>query len=351
MTINDTGKPGGLVPHFVTLRDIAEEASVSVSTVSRALAGNGLVNRRTEGRIQRIAESMGYRPNALARSLVTRSSGLIGLMLHNLVNASFQRAAEIIQSRLAGSGYQLLLCVTGDSPEQEAQFLSTLYDHRVEGLLILPTGENNEVIERFVDAGMAVVGLIRRQSENSYDSVLLDDTNGAYDGTRYLLELGHRRIGIMVGRQETNSGRERLEGYRRALREFDVPENPDYIHTGPYNADFGARACEALLALKDRPTALFAANHEASFGVVRVLSERSIAIPSELSLLCYEDEPWFSWQKPAISIVDGGAEAMANLAVDLLLQRIARPQEGSGGRELRVGARLILRESCCPTQA
>jgi LacI family transcriptional regulator len=337
--------------HIVTLRDIAEAASVSVSTVSRALASNGLVNRRTEGRIQRIAESMGYRPNALARSLVTRSSGLVGLMLHNLVNASFQKAAQVIQSRLADSGYQLLLCVTGDSPTQEAAFLSTLFDHRVEGLLILPTGENNELVERFVGAGMAVVGLIRRQAEAPYDSVLLDDVTGAYDGTRYLLQLGHRRIGVMVGRLETNSGRERLEGYRRALREFGIEEDPAYIFSGPYNADFGASSCAALLSLPKRPTALFAANHEASFGVVRVLSEQGISIPGELSLLCYEDEPWFNWQKPAISVVDGGPEALANLAVELLLRRIARPQEQESGRELRIGAKLVLRESCAAPSA
>jgi len=333
-------------PHFVTLRDIAESASVSVSTVSRALAGKGLVNRRTESRILRIAEAMGYRPNALARSLVTRNSGLIGLMLHNLLNASFQRTAEIIQTRLADAGYQLLLCITGDNPQQEADFLSMLFDHRVEGLIYVPTGKNMELIRRFTDSGVPVVGLIRRQIDSPYDSILLDDINGAYEGTRYLLELGHKRIGILVGRPETNSGRERLEGYLKALHEFGVPENPNYICRGPYNAPFGKQACETLLDLKTPPTALFAANHEASFGVMRVLSERSISIPDQLSLLCYEDEPWFSWQKPAISVVDSGPEAMANLAAERLLQRIIRPDAFSGGRELRMGAKLIIRDSC-----
>jgi LacI family transcriptional regulator len=105
------------------------------------------------------------------------------------------------------------------------------------------------------------------------------------------------------------------------------------------------------LSLPKRPTALFAANHEASFGVVRVLSEQGISIPGELSLLCYEDEPWFNWQKPAISVVDGGPEALANLAVELLLRRIARPQEQESGRELRIGAKLVLRESCAVPSA
>src|SRR5690606_4140385 len=136
-------------------------------------------------------------------------SGLIGLMLHNLLNASFQRTAEIIQTRLADAGYQLLLCITGDNPQQEADFLSMLFDHRVEGLIYVPTGKNMELIRRFTDSGVPVVGLIRRQIDSPYDSILLDDINGAYEGTRYLLELGHKRIGILVGRPETNSGRER----------------------------------------------------------------------------------------------------------------------------------------------
>lgn len=343
----DGSTPDQADGRFVTLRDISKAAQVSVSTVSRALAGTGLVNKRTENRVLRIAEEMGYRPNALARSLVTRSSGLIGLMLNNMVNASFQRLAEIAQAKFAAAGYQMLLCITGDDPKQEAAYLSTLFDHRVEGLLVLPTGFNSDLIDRFVRAGSAVVGVVRNHGDAAYDSVLLDDVSGAYDGTRHLLGLGHTRIGIMVGRPDTNSGRERLAGYKRALAECGVEFRPEYVHSGPFRPEFGVSSTDELLSLPEPPTALFSANHEASMGVVGHLASRGIAVPGELSLLCYEDVPWFSWHRPAISVVDAGPDALATLAVDLLLQRLASNDTPSGlGRVLRVGSRLVLRESC-----
>jgi len=345
---HDESAPSNTEGRFVTLRDIARMAEVSISTVSRALAGTGLVNKRTESRVLRIADEMGYRPNALARSLATRSSRLVGLMVNNMVNASFQRLAEISQARFAAAGYQMLLCITGDDPGQEAAYLSTLFDHRIEGLLVLPTGANSDLIERFIAANSAVVGLVRSHGHENYDSVLFDDAFGAYDGTRQLLELGHRRIGIVVGRQDTNSGRERLAGYKRALTERGIAIRPEYVHSGPFRPEFGISATEAIMSLPEPPTALFSANHEASLGVIGQLATKGIVIPDQLSLLCYEDVPWFSWQKPAISVVDADAEALATLAVDLLLQRIATGAGSRTGRVLRVGARIIMRDSCTP---
>lgn len=335
---------------IVTLRDVAQAANVSISTASRALAGTGLVNRRTESRVVRTAENLGYTPNSLARGLATRSSRLIGLILHNLVNASFQQIAEIAQQRLLASNYQMVLCVTKDDPKIEEQYLQMLFEHRVDGLLITPTGENASILARYKASGREVVTLVRRHGGCDLDAVLLDDVEGAYRGTQHLLSLGHERIGLIVGREETTSGRERLSGYLRALREGGIDPRPTYIHQVPYRADEGSRACMELLDAPDPPTAIFAANHEASFGVLQVLSERDISIPSQMSLLCYEDAPWFKLQKPGISVVLNGADAMADLAVDMLLGRLARGRDRSvslpeGKQELRVGSNLMLRNS------
>lgn len=335
----------------VTLRDVAQAARVSISTASRALSGNGLANRATEMRVKRIAAELGYRPNTLARGLKTRSSRLIGLVLHNLVNASFQVLAEVVQKRLGGEGYQVILCITGDDPEQEARTLMTLADHRIDGLIIVPTGTNGEALASLETSGVPVVCVVRRDESVELEAVLAADPEGAFAGTRYLLELGHRRVGLVVGRQETTSGSERLSGYLRALRERGVPVDQSLVHAGPYDPETGAVACRRFLDMESPPTALFVANHEASFGVLRVLSECNIAVPEELSVLCYEDVPWFRWHRPAISVVDNGAPNIANLAVDRLLRRIGNEPGGADDeerREFRVGARLIIRESCRP---
>jgi LacI family transcriptional regulator len=330
----------------VTLKDVAEAARVSVSTASRALGGGGLASERTQARLTRIARQLGYRPNPIARGLKTGRSRLIGLVIHNLTNASFQTMAEVVQTRLKARGYQMLLCIAGDDPRQESETLNTLADHRVDGLIVVPTGRNGTALTALEASDIPVVCLVRRDEATDLETVLADDPQGAYAGTRYLIRLGHRRIGLVVGRQDTTSGRERLSGYVRALREAGIPIEDALIHAGHYKPETGVTACRALLDLAHPPSAIFVANHESTLGVLRVIAERGVAIPDELSLLCYEDMPWFAWHRPAISVVDSGARDLANLAVDRLLHRIEAGSGAAVGREYRVGAKLLKRDSC-----
>lgn len=141
-------------------------------------------------------------------------------------------------------------------------------------------------------------------------------------------------------------------GGGRALREAAIAVDNTLIHAGHFEPETGATSCRKLLDLPLSPSAIFVANHEATLGVLRVTAERNLSIPADLSLLCYEDMPWFAWHRPAISIVDNGARDLANLAVDRLLQRMEAKENGdSGVREYRVGARLVKRDSCRQIEA
>ena len=333
--------------HPVTLRDVARAAKVSVSTASRALAGAGLTSKVTAARLRAVATELGYRPNTMARGLKTNSSRLIGLVVHNLENASFRVLAEVAQLRLRAEGYQVILCITADDPEQEAETIATLMDQRADGLIICPTGQNGARLAALERGGTPVACVIRRDEAVELETVLAADPEGAYEGTRYLLELGHRRIGLIVGREETTSGRERLSGYRRALQEAGLSFDASLVHAGRYHPEVGLAGCRALLDRPDRPSAIFVANHESTLGVLRGLAERGIIIPDDLSVLCYEDSPSLAWQRPAISVVDNGPAALAELAVDRLLRRLHGAPAGAA-REYRIGARLIQRQSCRP---
>jgi LacI family transcriptional regulator len=340
----------------VTLKDVAQAARVSISTASRALGGGGLASERTQQRLARIARELGYRPNPIARGLKTGQSRLVGLLIHNLGNASFQVMAEVVQARLRTLGYQMLLCIAGDDPQQERDTLATLADHRINGLIVVPTGKNGAKLTALDEGDIPIVCVVRRDDKTELETVLADDPEGAYAGTRYLIGLGHRRIGVVVGRQDTTSGRERLAGYVRALREASIAVEDPLIHAGHFEPETGAVACRRFLDLKQRPSAIFVANHESVLGVLRVTAERGLSIPGDLSILCYEDAPWFEWHRPALSVIDSGARDLANLAVDRLLQRMkAKNRHAEGGsaesaREYRVGARLVKRDSCRPLQ-
>jgi len=328
----------------VTLRDVARAANVSIATASRALAGSSLANPATQRHVVQVAAAIGYRINTVARALKTRKSRLIGLTVHNLENASFRVLASVVQTRMQSLGYQVILSISNDDAEQEREILKTLVDHSVDGLITVPTGSNGAQIVAMEHAEIPVICAIRRVNDATLESVLAADLEGAYTGTQHLLALKHRRIGLIVGMGDTTSGKERLAGYTRAMQEAGLPIDEALIHRGRYLPETGVAGANALLSLPAPPTALFVANHESSVGVLRVVSERGLSIPSDLSLLFYEDSPWFEWQRPAISVVDSGAVEMANLAVDRLMSRLGGV--ANSGRDYRIGSRLIERASC-----
>lgn len=340
----------------VTLQEVAAAAGVSRSTASRALSGATAISPDTRRLVERTAGRLGYRPNRMASALRSNESRLIGLVLNNLINNSFHTIVEVVQRRSAVEGYQVLLCITDADPERERTLLHTLNDHRVDGVIVVGTGQNAALLNTARDNGTAVVDLIRSAPDSKAPAVLAADREGAQEAVKYLLNLGHRRIGFIGGPPATNSGEERFAGYIAALADVGIPLNDELIRRGPFTPEFGAAAVNALLSLPAGAgmTALFVANHEAAFGAVPTLAARKVRIPDDLSLICHEDIPWLKWWHPAVTVVDNGARNLGDLAMTILLEQLARRRSasqvdpGQTGRTYRVGAQLILRASCGP---
>jgi len=198
--------------------------------------------------------------------------------------------------------------------------------------------------------GMPTVHLARRPPHPAGDCVLGDDITGGRLAAEYLLGLGHRRIAIIAGPASVQSGRERMAGYWLGLRAAGIEPDEALALATAQSPDAGAEAIAALIGLpaRRRPTALIIANHEAGYGALPALRERSVAMPAELSVVCYEDSPLARWWHPAVTVIDNNARQMGELAAQLLLKRLA-PGYGAGGAEFsefRVGARLVERDSC-----
>jgi LacI family transcriptional regulator len=329
------------------LRQVAQRSGVSVSTASRALNGSSRVSGETVAKVRAAAVALGYRPNASARALRTARSQFVGLVVTNLVNASFHTIAEVVQRELARRGYQLLLSVTGGDPVQERSALHNLADHSAAGVIVV--GSDGEATDELRERGTAVVHLARRPRRPAGDCVLGDEIAGGRIATEYLLTRGHRRIAIIAGPPDVQSGAERMEGYWLAMQSAGLPISAALSRAAPLSPASGAEAVTALLALpaRERPTALIVANHEASYGALPALRERSVAIPADLSVVCHEDSQLARWWHPAITVIDNNARQMGELAAQLLLQRLdsaaSSPNEFS---ELRVGVRLVERASC-----
>lgn len=330
------------------LRQVAERCGVSVSTASRALSGSSRVSAATVARVRAAAELLGYRPNANARALRTARSQFVGLVVTNLFNASFQTIAEVVQRECAAQGFQLMLSVTGGDRLQERAALHTLGDHSAAGVIVV--GSDNEASDELRALGMPTVHLARRPERPNGDCVLGDEISGARSATEYLLDKGHRRIAVIAAPPDVPSGRERLEGFWLALRKARVEVDDALVQQVPLRPEAGTEAVERLLALarRRRPTALLVANHEASYGALPALQERGVAIPAELSVICYEDSQLARWWHPAITVIDNNAAQMGELAARLLLERLGAGRQGDGARlnEFRVGSQLVERASC-----
>ena len=336
----------------VGLREIAAACGVSVATASRALNSSPRVSPHTERRVRAVAAELGYRPNASARALRTARSRFVGLVVTNLVNASFQVIAERVQRQLAGCGYQMLLSVTGGDPAQELEALRVLADHAAEGVILV--GADDTAIDELHRLRLPTVHLARRPDRPAGDCVLGDDLTGAREATRYLAGLGHRRIGVVCGPQGVTSGRERLAGYRLGLRDARIRFVPEHAVSGPFTPATGRAAVQHLVRLpaRRRPTGLLVTSHEAALGVLPALREADVEVPGDLSVVCYEDAELLRWWHPAVTVLDINAAEMGELAARLLLERItgARPSS-TRPADFRVGTHLTVRASCGPPKA
>lgn len=331
----------------VDLRDVAARSGVSVATASRALNGNPRVSEETVRRVQEAAKELGYRPNASARALRTSRSRFVGLVITNLMNASLQAIAQVVQQRLAEQGYQLLLSVTGGDPAQEVEALRVLGDHSAEGAVVV--GSGRQAVEELQRQHLPVVHLARRPATPAGDCVLVDDLAGARDAVHYLADLGHRRVAVITGPQDVTSGRERLQGYRLGLQDVGLGFVEELVVSGPFTPAVGAQAVERLLGLprRRRPTALLVTNHEAAFGALPALRQAEVDVPGSLSVVCYEDADLMRWWHPSITVVDINPHEMGELAARLLLERISGTRPASTRpADFRVGTRLTVRSSC-----
>lgn len=331
----------------VTLTSVAQLAGVSVSTASRALTGHPSVQPATRTRVVEAAASLRYRPNRMAAALRTRRSGLVGLVVNNLWNATFNTVAETLQSWGAEAGWQVLVCTTGGSPDREAAFLDTALDHGFDGVVVAGSGANHDRVNALLDAGTAVVTANREVPGARASSVVLDYRRAARLATEHLLAAGHTRIATVSATDDVTSGREQHAGVVAALADAGLPLLPDLVHRGPFTTEFGQQATEALLSHPAPPTALLVTNHEAAGGVLPVLTARGTAVPRELSVVMTEDEPFFGWWPPRLTAVDNRAAEQARTAARLLHAQLTGADEPQPTRAL-VEPLLVVRDSVGP---
>jgi LacI family transcriptional regulator len=304
-----------------TIYDVARLAGVSTATVSRALNGTAAIAAPTRAAIDDAVEQLGYRPNPIARSLVTKSTQTIALLLPDITNPFYAELVSGAEQVLAERDQAMLLCTTGGDPEQEARYLRLLRAKHVDGALVDGLVLPSERIAAFVEDGFPIVCLDRDVDSSLIPLVQVDNRLGARLATDHLLSLGHTRIAHVSGANERISG-ERAAGYREALAAAGIVPDASIETSGDFVEAGGHAAMQRLLESGARFSAVFCANDLSAIGALHAIISSGRKVPLDLSIVGFDDIRLAPYTSPGLTTIHQPAFEIAEHATELLLQLI-----------------------------
>jgi len=336
----------------VTITDVARAANVHPSTVSRVLNGRVELSLLPETRERVIAAAtrLGYRPSALARGLRLRRTFTLGMLVPDITNPVFPSIIKGVEGAAYARGYHLILCNTDDSFEREASYLRVLREWRVDGLLIASSSTADSTIAELRREKFPFVLLNSASRASDDPAVAPDNRLGVTAALEHLIELGHRRIGLIAAPQSTTTGQERLIAARAALRRHHLAHDEALVAVADsFSEPSGYRAARRLLLGGEPPTAIFGANDLIALGAIRAAREAGLAVPVDLSVVGFNDIPQSALFDPPLTTVHLPQEEMGVLAASLLIDHL----EGRSlaRRRIVLETELVVRGSTAPPAA
>ena len=327
---------------MASIKDIARVANVSYSTVSRALRNSPLVSVETAGLIRRIADEQGYTVSAVARSLVTKRTRTIGVVVTNVADPFVGEVVSGIEEAAQARGYSLLLASCHADPDREVRAVRLLHERRVDGILVNSSRVGALYMPLLEKMNVPIV-LINNQHPGEFIfSVTIDNLNAARDATRHLVELGHRRIGYIGNQFGLQADTDRFAGYRQVLEQADIGFQPELVTHGDGKPEGGMRGMEGLLALPKPPTAVFCYNDMQAIGAMRAARIHGLRIPDDLSIVGLDDVFLASYADPPLTTIQQPMQEMGRLAAQILLDLFSG---GNPESRLTFPGKLIVRQS------
>ena len=334
--------------NHVTIVDVAREAGVSYTTVSRVLNNKGNVKPETRERVLMAMTRLGYVVDQRARSLAGGRSQIIGLLVHDVGTSYIGEIIRGIDAELASAQYDLLLYTTHRRKTKESAYVTTLTRGMADGLLLVLPRDPGAYLETLRQHRFPHVLIDHRGGDEEAPAVAAENLQGAYKATEYLIELKHRRIGFITGAMDQICAQDRLAGYKTALADHGITFDPELVYEGDFFQPLGYAGASALLESPHPPTAIFASNDVSAFGVMEAVRERGLRIPHDVSVVGFDDIPQAAHVHPPLTSVLQPLEEMGRTATRMLLEHIQDPLRPPERVELPT--ELVLRQSCCPAK-
>ena len=329
---------------MATIKDVAREANVSVATVSRVFNDSGPVSEQTRQRIRDVAARLRYSPHGGARSLITNKTHTIGVLLPDLYGEFFSEVIRGMDQAAQRHGYHLLVSSShDDKTEIEAALLAMR--GRVDGVIAMSPHLDAPSLVANVPATLPVVLLNCPVNGESYDALTIENRRGAYEMVRHLAALGHRSIAIIGGAAGNYDAAERLEGYRAALKRLRIARRDEWEIDGDFTEASGHRAIARVLALDNRPTAVFAANDAMAIGALCALREAGVRVPEDIAVVGFDDIPLAKYMSPPLTSVHVAIADLGARGVETLLHAI-ESKNGHTPQRQHLPTTLVIRRSC-----
>ncbi len=333
---------------MITIKDIAKLAGVSPSTVSRVVSGSPRISRETTAKVKRIMDELGYHPNEMAKSLVSKTSHALGIMLPRPAEELFHNDffGELLRGIVTQStrmGYDLLMTTVSGERDELSTISRLARGRRVDGLVLLGSRRDDPLIAYLSENKFPFVVIGR--SETHPEALMVDNDNvqASYDATKHLIVQGHKRIGFVSGPPNLTLSHDRLKGYRNALAEARLESREEWIVEGEFLQESGFRSMSMFMSMRERPTALIAIDDNVAFGVLSGLAELGYRVPEDLSLIGFNNIPLAELAAPPLSSIDIGTYQLGYTAIASLIKLIQgeRPHQNP----ILIPHKLVVRAS------
>jgi LacI family transcriptional regulator len=327
-----------------TIREVAEQARVSVATVSHVINRTRFVDPETQERVHQAIKTLGYRPNLLARSLRRRETRTIGLLVPDNANPFFAEFARVIEDAGFAEGYSVILCNSDRSETKEETYIDVLLAKQVDGLIVISATDRTDLLQRVLDVGVPLVVVDRNLTGLSVSQVLVANEQGGQLAGQYLVGLGHQRVGCIGGPSDSNPSWGRVVGLTRALREAGIILPPEAIVPGDFRYTGGEAGMRALLERDLGLTAIFATNDLMAIGALVTLQRAGLKVPGDVSVIGFDNILQASTMIPALTTIEQPVNDLGQATVRLLFDQIMK--RAIGPTSLTIPTRLVERESC-----
>lgn len=330
-----------------TIQDVANEANVSVATVSHVINETRYVSPELTKRVDAAMEKLNYQRNTVARGLKTQATHTLGLILSDISNPFFSSLMRGTENVAAGKGYSIIVSNTDETLEKEELYIDVLRQRQIDGLIIAPTGSSDDKIKKLNEENIPFVFIDRKMPNIPAPSVLSKNMQGAKTATEHLIQEGHSKIGLVGGLHSVTTTQEREEGYKKSLKEHSIPVDESIIVYGGSQVQGGFKAVNKLLQLNQPPTAIFSTNNLMTIGAMKSIRQKGLRCPEDVALVGFDDFECASSFEPTLTTVAQDPYQIGKKAAEVLFDSLANKETIT--EEFRIPTELKVRNSTSST--